>query len=297
VTEATPRWADPNLPDPVNSRTPVILAIIGVALTLTVVLTLVVVVVLRSDTEEATGPALLLAPTNEPLADPHTRSILVAPVTISTQAASQSAALLQQIPVRVDRGVRLVSGRQPQLYGATGDTAPCDVVTLANLLDSGPDVAQLWGLALGLTGQQVPYYLNTLTAVVLMADTWVTSYSLTGGTDSPRQSVLQAGTAVLVDPIGVPRVQCASGSPLGPPANADLAQYRVEGTPWQGFSPQSTVAVAFGAPGTPSGDFTLVDATTGQPITRKAGGVIDLGSSAVDLPDPVVMNIPPGAPR
>jgi hypothetical protein len=294
-----PRWVDPNPPDPTNTRAPFILALSGIILTVAVVLTLVAVVVFHTDENEQHAPPVTLIGTNIPLADPFTRSILVAPVAISSQSASSFADLIKQIPVRVDRGVRLVSGRQPQLYGATGETQPCDVVTLANLLDAGPAVAQLWGLALGITTQQVPYYLNTLTAVVLMADTWVTSYGLTAGVESPQQSVLQAGTAVLVDPIGVPRVQCASGSPLAPPDNVDFAGYRPDGEAWQGYSPASTVAVTYGAApaSVATGDFALVDVTTGQPVARHVGGVIELGSDTVALPDPAVMNVPPGAPR
>lgn len=294
-----PRWVDPNPPDPVNVRAPFILTVSGVALTAVVVIALILVVVLRADGNAPYAPPVTLVATNVPLDDPFTRSVLVAPVAISGQSQSNFADLIKQIPVRVDRGVRLVSGRQPQLYGTTGETLPCDAVTLANLLDAGPAVAQLWGLALGITTNQVPFYLNTLTAVVLMADTWVTSYGLTAGIDAPQQSVLQAGTAVLVDPIGVPRVQCASGSPLSPPDNVDFTGYRPDGGAWKGYSPGSTVAVTYGPapPAVASGDFALVDVSTGQPVARKVGGVIELGSNTVALPDPAVMNVPPGTPR
>lgn len=296
MTDPAGRWVDPNSPDPIDTRTPVILAISGVALTIAVVVVLIAVVLLvgGEDTGDPDAPRIELLTANAPVADPFTRSILVAPVTLSEQASAKAAALLHQIPIRTDRGIRLVAGRQPELYGVTSEPHACDVTTLANQLDAETSVAQTWGLALGLTTQQIPYYLNTLTPVVLLDDTWVSTYALTGGSNAQRQAILQAGTAVLIDPLGVPRVHCVSGGPLTPPANDDLAQYRVEGESWPGFSKQTVLAVAFGGAES-TGEFAVLDVTTGQPASRKAGGTIDLGPATVPLPDPAVMNVPRGA--
>ena len=52
--------------------------------------------------------------------------------------------------------------------------------------------------------------------MLLRADTRVTTFSLTDGAVTAQQAVLQAGTAVLVDERGLPRLRCASGSPLPP---------------------------------------------------------------------------------
>ncbi|PZT71125.1 hypothetical protein DN402_02310 [Streptomyces sp. SW4] len=49
---------------------------------------------------------------------------------------------------------------------------------------------------------------------MLRADTRVTGHGLRGGRPVGGQAVLQAGTAVLVDDRGVPRVRCAGGNPL-----------------------------------------------------------------------------------
>lgn len=292
----TDRWVDPNQPSPINPRARLILAVSAVALTLVVVATLVAVLVFTRGHDSAQSAAgdVTLITRNTQTDDPFTKSILVVPVSISGEAAQKSATLLQQLPVRADRGVRPVSGRQPQLYGATGETYPCDAVTLANDLDTNATTAHAWGLALGLTPQQIPSYLNTLTAVVLMGDTWVTTHTLADGVAHPAQAVLQAGTAVLVDPLGVPRVHCVSGAPLTPPANQKLTEYRMDGDKWDGFSPQTVLATNYasaGAPG-PLGDFTLIDVTSGEQVVRKAGGTIELGSSTVPLPDPAVMNVP-----
>lgn len=296
MTDPQTRWIDPNPPDSTNPRTTAILAAAGVLLTVLVVATLVVVVLnsTGSGDDKPIDEALLIA-ANTPTTEPFTRSIVVAPVTISEQVKSDTAALLQQVPVRANRGVRPVSGRQPHLYGATGEEYPCDVVTLANDLDVAPATARTWGLALGLTPQQIPYYLNTLTPVVLLADTWVTTHALDDGAAKAKQAVLQAGNAILVDPLGVPRTHCATGAPLTPPADDALTNYKTSGDKWPGFGPPSTVAIQYSSTDhpEPDGDFTLVDIDSGQPIPRKSGGIIALGDAALPLPDPAVMNVPP----
>lgn len=273
-----------------------ILAVSGVLLTIAVVATLVVVVLSVSSegAADSTDDALLVA-ANTPTAQPFTRPIVVAPTVLSEQVRSATAELLQQIPVRADRGVRPVSGRQPHLYGATGATQPCDIVTLANYLDADPATARAWGLALGLTPQQIPYYLNTLTPVVLLADTWVGIDLLQDGASERKQAVLQAGNAVLIDPIGVPRTHCASGAPLTPPANTTLSRYRLVGATWSDLRPQAVVAVQYSTAARPEApeDFTLVGIDSGEPVTRSPGGGIALGDAAVALPDPAVMNVPP----
>ncbi|KUI25564.1 hypothetical protein AU196_22365 [Mycobacterium sp. IS-1742] len=300
MTHPQTDWADPDPPGTRDPRTTAILAVSGALLTALVVATLIGVVLFSAgdDSDRTAGEAVLIA-ANTPTVDTFTRSILVAPVTISDQTAAQTVELLEQIPVRADRGVRVVSGRQPGLYGATGQTTPCDAVTLANDLDADPDTARVWGLALGITPQQIPHYLNTLTAVVLLSDTWVTTHTPAEDAPDPKQAVLQAGSAVLIDPLGVPRVRCASGAPLAPPDSGTLTHYRLDGEQWPAFSPQTVVAVKYAATDNSGAarEFTLTDAGTGQQIVQRAGGVIDLGGTSVPLPDPVVMNIPPNRPE
>ena len=65
----------------------------------------------------------------------------------------------------------------------------------------------------------VPAFLRGLTPVVLRADTRVTNHGFRDGSATSFQSVLQAGTAVLVDDHGAPRVRCACGNPLKAPNN------------------------------------------------------------------------------
>lgn len=63
----------------------------------------------------------------------------------------------------------------------------------------------------------VPECLRSLTPVQLRMGTRVTNHGFRDGKVTAYQAVLQAGTAVLVDDRGVPRVRCACGNPLLPP--------------------------------------------------------------------------------
>jgi len=268
-----------------------------VVLTALVIVTFITVVVVsaRSRDRAPGSPDLLLIAANATTTDPFSRSILVAPVAISDSASAMTAELIQQVPVRTDRGVRVVSGKLPGLYGTAGETNPCDAVTLANDLDREPAIARVWGLALGITPQQIPHYLNTLTPVILLADTWVTAHTLVDGITEQYQAVLQKGNGVLVDPLGVPRVHCAGGSPLIPPDAAAFGSFRLVGERWADFDPLRIVAINYGAADPPPtrSALTLVDIGTGQRVIRPSGNTIDPPGTAVPLPDPAAMNVPP----
>ena len=57
-------------------------------------------------------------------------------------------------------------------------------------------------------------HLSRLTPLVLRTDTVVTNHGYIDGAGDAFTSVLQAGTAVLVDDYGVPAVRCYCGNPL-----------------------------------------------------------------------------------
>ena len=304
-------WADPNPAAVTDSRTRTALTIAGAALTVLVIATLVVVVIISRGgifSGSSPGQTIVLNAANAAGPDPFMPSVSAGAIPASGQVAIHAATLAQQLPYSAERGVRLVSGTQPGLYGSIGQADSCDTVAVANFLDTHPDNAKAWALAMGIQTAQIPYYLNTLTSVALIADAWVTSHSYTDGEVTAHQTVLQAGNAVLIDPIGVPRVACASGNPLTPPKNRNLSTLsHINGKPWDGYNPANVVAIAYTpnsstapqqTPPAPVTEFRLVDLITAQPLTRKAGGTINLEPSAAapgQLPDPVSMNIPPAA--
>ena len=119
-----------------------------------------------------------------------------------------------QSPAATPAAVRTVSGGEPGLYGGTRNLTSCDTGLLINYLAQNPDKGAAWAGVLGITPTQIPEYVGQLTPVLLRADTRVTNHGFANGKAYPLQSVLQAGTAVLVDKGGAPRVRCECGNPL-----------------------------------------------------------------------------------
>ncbi|MDH6246234.1 DUF6777 domain-containing protein [Mycobacterium sp. OTB74] len=300
MTSPPAGWIDPNPPSTTNPHAKVVLTIAGVALTAVVIATLVAVVVLSrgisSDSEYGRNTVVLIGVDAAP-PDAFTPSAVVDAVTASEHAASEIATMTQQLPTSTERGVRVVAGTRPGLYGATDRASSCNAAAVANYLDSHSDEARVWSRTFSIEPQQVPAYLNTLTPVVLNVDAWVTAHRYANTGSVPFQTVLQAGTPVMIDPVGVPRVHCKSGSPLKPPANTNLAKLDdVRGMAWPNYAPEKVVAVAYsaGGAGSPVSEFSVLDLGSAEEIIRKVGGTIDLGSAPDTgrLPDPATINIP-----
>jgi len=68
-----------------------------------------------------------------------------------------------------------------------------------------------------------------------------TNHGYVDGHATTLQSVLESGTAVLVDPYGRPTVKCYCGNPLTPPVLYASPTYT--GTPWPGFSSSSITII------------------------------------------------------
>ena len=167
-------------------------------------------------------------------------------------------------------------GSDPGIYGGTRDEATCDPEQLVTVLDRRPEEAAAWAGVHEIDVAEIPDYVDTLTALNLTADTRVTNHGFIEGEAIARQSVLQVGTAVLVDEFGVPRVRCSSGSPLLPPeAIEGTTAYR--GPAWDTFDPVRTAAVA-PAP-EPVAEFEVVDVAGGDNFVRPTGtsGATDRG--------------------
>ncbi|MFF4559780.1 DUF6777 domain-containing protein [Streptomyces sp. NPDC001435] len=139
-------------------------------------------------------------------------------------------------------GVRSVSGGTPGLYGGTARVGSCDVERQIGYLAADPARGSAFARAEGITRTAVPGYLRGLTPVVLRADTRVTNHGYRDGQAAGFQSVLQAGTAVLVDDRGVPRVRCACGNPLKPPTATHSAA-GTGGQAWSGYRPGEVLEV------------------------------------------------------
>jgi hypothetical protein len=123
------------------------------------------------------------------------------------------------------------------LFGGSGSQKVCDPEALIAFLMANPDKAAAWVQALNadpslewsggnkLTVADIPTYIRELTPTVLVADTRVTNHGYVDSKATPRQSILQAGTAVLVDKNDIPRVRCACGNPLTRPHKVENPNY------------------------------------------------------------------------
>lgn len=298
--EPTSGWLDPNPPDTTGPRTDRVLTLAGVGLTALVLVVLVGVVLAKQGGlfgEDVNRPSVLLIAANATSDDSFMPSVVVSPIEIPDTVASDLATFTAQLPVSSARGARLVPGTQRGLYGSTGDTPVCDVPAVANYLDANPERSAPWAEEIGIAPQKIPYYLNTLTPVALITDTWVTVAVFIDGRAVPTQAVMQAGSAVLIDQVGVPRVHCATGNPLTPPANVNLSALEISGKEWTDFSLQNIIAVAYSGGGSASPivtEFDLRDVSSGEVIARPTGGTIAIGPDPTGwAPDPAAMNVPP----
>lgn len=138
--------------------------------------------------------------------------------------------------------VATVSGAAPGLYGGTEILDACDKEALIGFLEDNLDKATAWADVQGIGVDDIPDFVGSLTDVVLQLDTRVTNHGFRNGNANPINSVLQAGTAVLVDAFGVPRARCFCGNPLQPAIEL-ATDVTVSGTLWPGFDLANSVVV------------------------------------------------------
>jgi len=179
--------------------------------------------------------------------------------------------------------VEAVSGAEPGLYGGTKDNSRCNRLRLVEFLESNPDKASAWSAIHGIDPAEIRSFVNTLTPVVLLKDTRVTNHGFRDGRANPLQSVLQAGTAVLVDDEGLPRVRCSCGNPLAKPVAQSQVVY--SGSQWPGFSQDRVQVVSATAT---TQQLVLQDLEGGELFARPTGTT---GGADVVAPPQVVQQV------
>lgn len=238
------------------------LAVVGVV----VVLALIVgAFVLLNRGETASADVVRLEGMEDPGADPFTPNVAILAGGGSRTTGTGGAATTAPT-VAPSSGQRTYTGGQAGLYGGTLSLGSCDKAKLVAFLDQNPDKKAAWARVQGISTAEVGRYIDGLTSVVLRTDTWVTNHGFANGQPTSFSAVLQAGTAVMVDRYGVPRVKCYCGNPLTPPTVYATPTY--QGTRWSWFSPSTTVVIKQNV--TVVVDFTLLT-PDGQPFTRPAG--------------------------
>lgn len=99
-------------------------------------------------------------------------------------------------------------------FGGTGVNTVCDRELLIRSLSADPRRLQAWAGVVGVPTAGLGDYIRGLRPATLSEDTRITNHSFTDGRAVPFQSILPAGTAVLVDGSGHIVARCRCGNPL-----------------------------------------------------------------------------------
>lgn len=243
---------------------------------------------------DGTGETFVLGPSEvflQPATDVGPEPFVITPLAPAPDPELARPVVAEEAEVQSAAGaaIQASSGSQPGLYGGSRDDATCDTEQLVSFLGANPDKAQAWVAALNadatlryeggqLTPSVIPQYIGGLTPLILLEDTRVTNHGFADGKPNPWQSVLQKGTAVLIDQYGVPRARCYCGNPLIAPIPAPSAPTYV-GRQWADFDP-TKVDVVSPAP-EPIEIFQVQD-KTGAIVERPRSGSEDPFSAIED---------------
>ncbi|MEZ0096144.1 DUF6777 domain-containing protein [Streptacidiphilus sp. EB129] len=205
------------------------------------------------------------------------------PTTVAHSASPSAATSAPRSNTPVATGSRTYMGSTEGLYGGTEQLSSCDVAQLSAFLAGHADKAAAWATVEGIHPSEINAYLGTLTPVVLRMDTRVTNHGFAHGAATSFQSVLQGGTAVLIDGHGLPRVRCACGNPLLTPLiNGSTANFT--GTGWSSFQPGNVIIVLPAV--TQVTVIVLFDVTNGTWFGRPAGSHGDADHQVPPPPPP-----------
>jgi len=255
------------------------------------ILVAVAVVVVLTGNDKADAAEVLLEPVAVEVPDPFTSTVAIGEkpldptaATSTTPATTEGSTGTTGSTTATTRapapgaGGGSVAGSAPGLFGGTRDQASCDPEKLVNFLAADPDKAAAWAAVQGIEPGGIAAYVAHLTPVLLRRDTRVLNHGYREGRATPRPAVLQAGTAVLVDEFGVPRVKCACGNPLDEPQPVTTST-TYTGTRWSGFDPAGVVVVRADVR---VDVFVLVDVNTGNPFRRPTASKGDTDTSPAD---------------
>lgn len=105
----------------------------------------------------------------------------------------------------------------PTPFGGSGSNRVCKPELMITYLEAHPDRLRVWAGVLHIQPSQVRTFIHGLAPVILKRDTRVTNHGFVNGQASSFQSILPAGTAVLVTKKGEIVARCRCGNPLTSP--------------------------------------------------------------------------------
>jgi hypothetical protein len=164
-----------------------------------------------------------------------------------------------------------IDGDVAGLFGGQRDTVACDKEALVGELTDDADKETAFAGVQSIDTGDLEDFIEGLTAVILRFDVRLADHGYVDGEANRYEAVLEKGTAVLVDSDGVPRVRCASGSPLvAARSTADSETFR--GEQWSGFGENRIVVIN----GTDVGQaFVLIDNGDEDVFNRPVGSAGD----------------------
>jgi hypothetical protein len=98
-------------------------------------------------------------------------------------------------------------------YGGPGSNV-CDIEGMKEFFRSHPDRAAAWARIQGIDFADIDAFLDGLQPAFLAQNVKLTMYGFKNGQEYGYEAIIKAGTAVLVDELGLPRARCACGNPL-----------------------------------------------------------------------------------
>ena len=142
-----------------------------------------------------------------------------------------------------------------------------------------------WAQTVGIQQTQIRTYIGQLTSVILRSDTFVTNHGWENGQVTSFPSVLQAGTAVLVNQYGEPVTRCYCGNPLTPPPTTGY-EPTYYGPTWRWWNPTSITVIKQSV--TIINNYTMVNVyKPSETYTVPAGGnVTDVIPTKTTTPTP-----------
>lgn len=173
-----------------------------------------------------------------------------------------------------------LDGDEPGLFGGIRNEVACDKDGLGEQLTDDDAKAEAFAAVHDIDAGDMGDFIGDLTAVILRHDTRLADHGFVDGEAQRFESILERGTSVLVDTDGIPRVRCASGSPLVEPRTV-TGEVKFRGAEWPDFDKARVIVVD----GSDVGDaFVLIDNDTEDVFSRPVGSAGDEDDDApVDI--------------
>ncbi|MEE6282484.1 DUF6777 domain-containing protein [Georgenia sp. MJ170] len=212
------------------------------------------------------------APGDDPFTDTITARELDDQAPFVETLAARTVEVTQELAADPVTGALGIAGTLPGLYGGSSQLSICDPESLVAFLADEPAKASAWAGVLGIAPEAIPELVASLTPVLLTMDTLVTNHGFAAGAATPKQTVLQAGTAVMVDRLGVPAVRCECGNPLiATGLSTTVAGAETVGVGWDGLNLGRVVTVT--AADDDLTALTVIDLHTGELVEQPTGSV------------------------